>query len=358
MRACIVKPNAAACSAAAALALMLIGGCATNRPTTASVGLVAMRYDVAPARMNLSDEQSLDAARRDFAAIRRLGFETALLQHVPDEDRMPLLDAAVESGLRLAVPDRGIDFFVTTGVGDADSLVRDAAASPAVSHPAFAALALRSGHVERACRRLETVRRLLSAKGLPTVIADSARHCEGVSAPAVVSTAPLWAGPPGEASARLLDAYVRELREGRTGGLIVDRFARLPGDPPGVASADSQAGHRAALTALLARSQQWGPLLAGSEVRTMASVEAAAPGSTTLFLRGPRRYVLIHNEANDRFVRKDVALPTVLAERPVVRAVEVVPAGQPGAIVSAPPGKPVVIAIELRPQDAVLYELF
>jgi len=344
--------------------MLLAVGCVAAPKPGAGPFVLALRYDVEPVRIGLSEGAHLETAREHFTKIAELGFDTAVLQHVADEDRTSLLDLAAECGLRLAVPDRRIDYFVKTGVWASTPMLSAtelaARVGPPASHPAFAALVLQGAGGDGSRSRAARVRELLDAQGVPVLCLGETQP--GASLPAIVNTAGLWDGPPSEAAGRLLAQYFDGLGHGRTGGVIVDRFARLPGDAPGVQnpSAELLAGHRAALAELAARARRWGPLLVGAETSDVPLPDdLSAEVRLTVLHRGQRRYLLVANGAGATFLRQVVRLPATMAGATVARAVEVPSTAERGAgRVMHAVGRDLSLPIDLRPRDAALFELF
>ena len=285
-----------------------------------------------------------------------------MLFHAEGRDRGALLDLAGEVGLRAAVPDRTFERFVVTGewptgcrsVGDLTSNPPD----PIVHHPAFHSYVVECGRGRSARERSRRLRLELFRKGTPYLSLEG----EEETRPAVIDSRTVREGPPGAAIERLLTQYHEALCAGQTGGVIVDRFMRVPGDPPGLTSPDDPLlpAHTAAIAELVQRARCWGPRLRGLSA---APLDAVATGSSrltsTAFGHGARRHVLVFNRSADRFAREEVRLPASVLGASVQRAVEVPPSSARGAgrVVQAQRGQ-LTLPVELRPGDATLFEVF
>ena len=341
---------------------LLAGGCANAPKARSTDYLIALRYDVEPRLIGGNLSQKVSAVRSDFKTVSDLGFNGVVLFHAEDRDRGALLDLAGEVGLRAAVPDRRFERFVVTGewptgcrsVGDLTSNPPD----PIVHHPAFHSYVVECGRGRSARERSRRLRLELLRKGTPYLSLEG----EEETRPAVIDSRTVRDGPPGAAIERLLTQYHEALCAGQTGGVIVDRFMRVPGDPPGLTSPDDPLlpAHTAAIAELVQRARCWGPRLRGLSA---APLDAAATGSsrltTTVFGHGARRHVLVFNRSADRFAREEVRLPASVLGASVQRAVEVPPSSARGAgrVVQAQRGQ-LTLPVELRPGDAALFEVF
>jgi len=179
---------------------------------------------------------------------------------------------------------------------------------------------------------------------------------------AVVTTtgdAPQVDGSPIE---RWLAQYHRELLLGKTGGIVVDRYRRLPGDPPGLASNDTPmpTAKAAALRTLVTRVRRWAPHVHRTTVQPVdAVVSADADLRVVILVRGERRHLLIFNPSGDQYVRGDVSLPGSIEGEALTRAVEVPSSDTKptGRVFYRVRGR-IVLDIALRPGDAALFEVF
>ena len=239
-------------------------------------------------------------------------------------------------------------------VGDLTSNPPD----PIVHHPAFHSYVVESGRGRAAQERSRRLRLEQFRKGTPYLSLENDERAKL----AVIDARAVRDGPPGSAVERLLTQYHEALCAGQTGGVIVDRFSRLPGDPPGLTSPDEPLlpAHHTAIAELVQRARCWGPRLRGLPA---APLDPAATGSsrltTTAFGHGARRYVLVFNRSADQFVREEVRLPASVLGASVLRAVEVPPSTARGAgrVIQAQRGQ-LTLPIELRPSDAALFEIF
>lgn len=179
---------------------------------------------------------------------------------------------------------------------------------------------------------------------------------QSTGALAVIDVGLVWSGPPSTAGQRLLHAYHRELLSGRTDGILLDRFARLPQDP----TAENELGPRAAVAELLARAKRWGPHLVGARFEAREVVETST-GSVDLvrLSRGRRRFLFLANPSEDRFIRGEATLGLEPRMRSIQRLVELLTSGtQPAGQVLRASGGAVRVPLSLAPGDALLFELF
>lgn len=341
---------------------LLCGGCASIPEAGRTDFWIAARYDVEPKLIEGGLSPNENAIRNDFKAIAELGFGGVVLHHVEDGDRRTLLDLAAEAGLKAAVPDRKFDRFVVTGrlppsCREEDDLFREAP-DEVIRHPAFNGYVVEDGRGPAARERSRKLRAQLTRRGaigsLPGVYDDAP--------PAIIHAEAVRQDPPGTAIERLLAEYHTALSEGRTGGVIVDRFARLPGDPPGLTSPDDPLlpAYSSAVAALIQRARCWGPRLNGLPAAALDIEETKSSSlAVTALSRDARRYLLLFNTSKDRFARSEVRLPATILDRTVLRAVEVPPSTDRGAgrVIHSQHGQ-LIFPIELRPGDAMLFELF
>jgi hypothetical protein len=296
----------------------------------------------------------------DFKAIAGLGFSGVVLYHVEDGDRRTLLELADEVGLKAAIPDRKFDRFVVTGelppqFRDKNDLLRGAP-DEIVQHSAFHGFVIEGGRGTAARERSRKLCAQLFRHGVPSISLG-----DNDSALAVIDAQAVREGPPGTALERLLANYHAALCAGQTGGVIVDRFIRLPGDPPGLTSPDEPLlpAHSSAIAALIQRARCWGPRLSALPTSSLISATDSSWLTVTLFGQAARRYVLIFNTSEERFAREEVRLPASILNRSALRAVEVPPSTERGAgrVFHAQRGQ-LSLPVELRPGDAVLFEVF
>jgi len=162
---------------------------------------------------------------------------------------------------------------------------------------------------------------------------------------------------------QILMQFHAGLAAGLTSGLVIDDRRALPGEPPGLfdSSVPLTAAKSAALRAVMTRALRWGRRLFGAAARPMGSALPDGEGAVTLTLltQGKRQYALVVNTSREAFFRGDVSVPQPLEGVTFRRAVEV-PASAAqlaGRVVDAREGK-LPLAVDLRPGDAALFELF
>jgi len=358
--------------------VLLSGGCANTPEARPDRYWIAARYDVEPRLIGGDLAHNANVIGEDFKAIADLGFSGVVLRHVEDGDRGALLALADEVGLKAAIPDRRFDRFVITGglppqCRDEKDLLREAVrirSSPncssadrrirlteSVHHSAFQGYVVESGRGSAARERSRRLRAQLVRHGVPSISLGD--HDD---APwAVIDARAVRDGPPGTAVERLLAEYHAALCAGQTGGVIVDRFMRLPGDPPGLISPDEPPlpAYSSAIAALILRARCWGPRLSALPARSLLPATDSSWLAATTFGRGARRYVLIFNTSTERFAREEVRLPELVLDQAVLRAVEVPPSTDRGAgrVIHAQRGQ-LTLPTELRPGDAQLFEIF
>lgn len=324
-----------------------------------------MRYDVEPVRAAHETDRAWETIDRDFEVIAGDDIGEVLLVHVDDPDRVRLLDIANVYGLRVSLPDRRVQSYVTTGrfPNGCRSLraLLDGISTSVLRHPAMRAFAITAMN-ERAIGRLDRVRAALA--GRTEVLNVDPENDSGGPGAAMsrvhVSSLDATAG---EASADpLLAGFHAGLIAGRTGGLLIDRYRRVAGDPPGVVRGRDAFGPSVAtsLRAVVTRARRWGDKLAGARPTPVSS---EGPGhrqgaKLTTFVRGKRRFLLVFN-AGAGYLRDEATITRDLVGAPIKRGVEIPPTSVAGAgkVRDARNGR-LTIPVNLRPGDAVLYELF
>ena len=345
------------------LAVIAIGGCAAHRSSVSEPGfLLAVRYDVQPVIVELGPSTGRSMVQRDFEAAAGMGFDTVVAFFLDPVDAGIVAAAARSARLEVVWTQQ-------------DMMRLGRMASPLASRPKWAAL------LEQA--RQETIDRY---GGLGLFVPDGGEdaqgaltqgdvHAEGLQlftefadAPvgrrrglAVVNLADCEADESRFLESWLLQ-YHRAMSVGNTWGLLVDRFRRLPGEGFAITATTGPeaVSPRAGLKALLNRARRWGPLLCGATAAPLAPETVLPPDvKGTSLIRGPRRIVLLFNSSVGRYARGEARLSGPIAGRPVERLVEV-PASDErpaGEVLHAADGV-VVVPIDLRPGDGLLYEVF
>jgi hypothetical protein len=165
-----------------------------------------------------------------------------------------------------------------------------------------------------------------------------------------------------EAARAWLGLYHAGLCAGGTDGLVLDAYAEVPGRDRGLVDphAELTLARSAAVKRILGRARKWGPLLRGARPTDVHDVECpSADADVTLFVRGPRRFILVRNRSTDRFVRTTVQVPRPTGGAEGERAVEV--AAEPGmvggAVFPIRKGK-IALDVDLAPGNASLFEVF
>jgi hypothetical protein len=337
-------------------------GCETAPRTGVDRYLVAVRYDVEPVLTEHGYERGMETVRRDLAAAAELGFNSVLFRHAGDGDLGTLLDSAAELGLNVALTPRACTYFVRTGAGGrgASAQVAREFSDSIAAHPAFAALVVDGGESDDTKRRGEWLAEAFERRGIPCVVGGPREGKGGLNTLRV----PGGEGDGGRSSMeQILVQFHAGLAAGLTSGLVIDDRHALPGEPPGLfdSSVPLTAGKSAALRAVMTRAMRWGRRLFGAAARPVGSAWPNGEGTVTLTLltQGNRRHALVVNTSREAFFRGDVSVPQPLDSVNFRRAVEV-PASAAqlaGRVLDAREGK-LPLAVDLRPGDAALFELF
>ena len=352
-------------------ALLAVSGCAVTPPTPPPRYLLALRYDLGAGLR----EQGRATFRQDLSTLAELGFPTVVLTNTPDAERGALLDAAQEAGLRAVVGAATVQAQLEPGAETGWTLRQELLrAWPAKlhDHPAWeAALIDARGSSARYLRavkwkqhpvpfRIVCLGPNVSARDEPGILTIHAAHLDPEQEASLTQQA-LW-------------RYHTGLRMGRTGGLLFDRYR----DPAGDSSDAYETPEpltptlSTAVQTLAERAGRWGPKLFAARARAVSVPYEAYRGAGgarrtarygdlafTEFVRGRRRYLMVFNRALDQHVRGPCVLSALIDEQEVRRAVEIPGSSVrvAGEVVQARAGK-LTLQLELRPGDAVLYELF
>lgn len=350
------------------LTLTLVApGCATVPAAIEPPYLIAARYDVEPGLVGVEEHSAEALIRRDFQTIADLGFNAVVLRHVQDRDRPGLMDLAEGADLKVVVSDRRWRRFVLTGVLPEDcrgaSQIADNLPRRLMNHPALAALLVDPGRTRHATERATEIASSLRNRGATCVLRDSPWLRQESQVLATIDT-----GDAGDSSqeAPPLELWLAQfhdgLSRGRTAGLVVDRFRPVPGDPAAPVSFDRvlSPADATAIEALLTRARNWGPRLRGFRAQPIAAaITGGLDVRVTALIRARRRYVLVSNPTEDRYARGELTFPDSIGGAAVSRLVEVSSATDrgPGRVVNAARGH-VTFSVELRPGDAILFEIF
>ncbi len=348
---------------------LAIAGCAAAPKAATHRYILAVRYDVEPVLVGRDRHEALDLVRDDFNTIAKLGFTSALLWHVDPLDRGELLELAGDAGITIFMPGPDAGFVrceYSRGPLDPGTVIGTVVGEPPrwCKHPAFAGLVSGQAFGADPAGRPRTLSLAVDANRIPWVRRLGGSGGDGFPGWELTTIDTAGLQPDNEAS--LLQGYLARFHTGlaarRTAGLIVDRYRRTAGDPPGLTAAGQRftPTESAAIKQLLIRARQWGPRL-----RELAARPLAVPGGgqadlkVTALTGQRRRYVLVFNSSADRYRRGEVRLPESIGKAPVVRAVEVPPsAGSPLGRVLDGQGGPITLPVTLRPGDAILFEVF
>jgi hypothetical protein len=367
-------------------ALVLAAGGCTAAPSTQVPYPVGILYGVEPAAALGSDDLQR-CMERDFASLRKLGFDTVFIQHAEDRDRRRIVEAAARHDLAVGLPSRDVVYYVRTGrlpqgcssvealaasLPRADGQSSTLAVLGEVTDEATGARIRRIGEARRARAADAVTFALVSAPGI-----EASKLRREVS---LLGRTPEMAGAdsagdvmilqcvdskyesPARSGSNWLAKYHAGLAAGLTGGLVLDRFRVVPGqwralvegkEPPNVQRS-------AAVRRISSRAKSWGAKLRRSRPQVIDPLgPASARLKVALFAGAKRRFVLVHNTSTGAFIHQPVSLPVVLAAEPVTRAVLVPPEAHviAGEVVR-PRGDRLTLPLDLAPGDACLWEIF
>ncbi|MBU0719395.1 MAG: hypothetical protein KJ749_14200, partial [Planctomycetes bacterium] len=238
-------------------------GCATTPAMVASApNLVAVRYDVE--LETLTGLYDAEAMKRDFARIAELGFNTIAFYHVDDRERHTVVSGAEDAGLRVLVQPPNFRRYVSAGVlprgcPDVQSLV-DAGIARSPGGPGSWTPLVDSSGVGRAGERGRRLASALVSRGHPFVMVGGPDGSDGHQSLAVVDLGVGVDESDGAPLERWLAAYHRGLLQGKTGGVLFDRYRFPGGGSAGLGPRDASldAAQAAALGDLLWRVRVWG----------------------------------------------------------------------------------------------------
>ncbi len=342
-------------------------GCSpTTRPVLRTTYLVAARYDVEPLIVDLGRHGAMDTVQHDFQRLAQLGFDGVVLRHLDEADRSAILNTANETGLRVAIPDRRLDFYTTAGtlpVGfrSESDLVRTVA-NDLAGRPGVAAIVIHRPPDPKATRRETSLRRRLGTRGVASVSTGGSDADPTPASLITLDVATIESAGQSSVLESWLARYHEGLLDGRTAGLVMDRSRRPPGDPRGLIDPTRALGpaNLTAVKQITRRAKRWGACLNRAVATPIRDAAWTVKDLATVALtRGQRRFVLIFNRSAKRFARGEVTLPESVAGRAVTRAVEVPPTTtSPAGHVSEPAQGRITLPVALRPGDAALFEIF
>lgn len=355
---------------AGAAALLGVAGCvAPSRVNAPRSYVVAARYE--PPRAARPDVDWRQAVGADLRQIGSLGFDAVVVEVVDETTRSEILAAAGNAQLRVYLTDADLHYYLLTGRVRNASTTRDLVRrkAGAAEAPNFAGLAILDGYPRDRVGELAAV---MTELGVDYLVPGQGRYETGGGAQVAWLDAVGLKNPAVSPLERLLLEYHRELLAGWTDGLVV---AFHPGamterrptpELEGTTVAEEfapqpSAGPRAqffAVESLLRRARAWGPMICGARVEGVAMASPYRGLSAGLLTRDQRSYLLILNPSSEP-VRGQAELAAGLGGRRMARAVEVpAGAGNVAGKVATPRGDELGISLDLRPGDAVLYELF
>ncbi len=349
---------AVATSLCAGFALCGVGCAVVNRPKAAPYW-IAVRYDVEPLFATMETDEAIATIREDFQEVARIGFNAVFLRHLADDDADRMFELARESELRVVLQNRNFDRYVSAGwlppgVQDVGQLP-SSLPRKLLSHEVVTTLGVMLPEGRAPAERYRRLASSLKRSGVPCLTLGGA----GGIVPVDASDDGHQDSSPTE---RWLDAFHQGIIHGSTRGLVLNRYRRLPGDPPGLS--DTTGPHAtarmAALREIIDRARRWGRLINGFDVRDVSRSRAGGVDTILAVLsKGRRRFVMVYNPSAEAFARGRIVLPEHLDGAPATRAVEVPPtASTPAGRVVTGSAAGIAVPVSLRPGDAVLYEVF
>ncbi len=202
--------------------LLSQGGCAIQQKSAPqNEYILAARYDLGTKRAAIGSGP-VSRFQQDLQRFRSLGFNTVLFDYLEDAQRLELLNAAKQSGLRAYITDRDLHYYLLTGkfrgADTLEALVR-AKLQPIASHPGFSGFAILSGYPKE---RAVTALAVLKSAGIDCLLPGQS----GYQTNRGTVVAWLDANDPGNPNVsqieRLLLELNGELYAGWNDGLVID----------------------------------------------------------------------------------------------------------------------------------------
>jgi hypothetical protein len=301
----------------------------------------------------------------DLRAIADLGFSHVVVAHEESPGRSWFIDQASDAGLSVVAIAQPLDVFIRTGAEPTGGegvhawVQRQLASADGQTR---CGVLIDGGRTDAAVKRAEMVADSLASAGLGYAaiggMVPSARLVSVAVIDVAGSDVAVGRSPLGNWSAE----YHSALAEGRTAGLILNRWRRLSNGDLGLFSDEEwlSPATEAAVRLLVLRARSWGPHLHGLHATSLQLQSFGSEGLRGVLFSGDhRRLVMVFNPSTEAFARGEIQMPSVVGDASAVRAVEIPPASRqrPGQIIAAAGGR-IVIPISLKPGDAVLFELF
>lgn len=319
--------------------LFLVVGCTSrqavdgkkwySQPTayTQSAPILAIRYDAPSPHSSQDRENKLRDFQHDFTRIKNLGFHTVYFGYVPDEKQSQIKEIASQADLC-------IDFGYPQSVGEVSSASAVVYGSSAHTSEARMRRSNRqtTNHTHRKYRSL-----------------------------AVIDLQRIDSDPHYSSQAQLLAQYHRSLVAGKTNGIVVGPFRQTLESSTSLMKLDEplNASDRTAMAGLVERVSIWGAHLYGLYSRPLQPTPPRETVDIRVFFRGRRQYLFFFNHQTKRYARERFVIDKTDFVHPPQRAVELSTTSKKilGDVVHSRDGV-FTFSIELRPGDAVLYELF
>lgn len=305
--------------------------------------VIAVRYHVPlfyvahERKHDSGGESDLHDIRDDFNVIKNLGFHTVLIHHTANEKHSPIEKIARQTGLNLdfvsrRVVDQPANNFNQSNQKDYGKVTDHANWLGSSTHTSEPVLRQSIGQTTNF-----TVKNHGSLAFIDMQKRDSDLH---------YST-----------STQILSQYHRSLMAGNVDGIVVENVPGLHSSPG--FDEPLQASDRTAISGLISRAKIWGDALYGLYARPLQPTQPREDVDVTVFFRGRRQYLCIFNRQTSRYARGRVVFDMNDFVYPPERAVEIPATHEKllGRVVHSREGT-LSFSIELRPGDAVLYELF
>ncbi len=292
-----------------------------------SAPILAIRYNAPSPHSLQNGENKLRDFQHDFTLIKNLGFQTVYFGYVPDNKQSQIKKIASQTDLH-------IDFGYPQSVGEVSS--------------ASAVLYGSSAHTSEAhMRRSNRLTTNHTNKKYRTL--------------AVIDLQRIDSDPHYSSQAQLLAQYHHSLVTGKTNGIVVGPFHQTLESSTSLMKLDEplNASDRTAMAGLVERVKIWGAHLYGMYSRPLQPTPPRETVDITVFFRGHRQYLFFFNRQTKRYARERVVIAKTDFVHPPQRAVELSTTSKKilGDVVHSRDGV-FTFSIELRPGDAVLYELF
>jgi len=321
------------------------GKSTTKRPQRQATVVVAVQY--IPPGSNAHDDQAhadfeIGKIREDFNHIKKLGFDTVLMNRKSEDIQSQIASVAVQNGLNID--------FNSDGTMNQSTII--------AKRNTLMANREHNNTSTKGILGSSTAIRANESGQTPSWYTNHTVYDHHTLA--MIDLQLIDSDPHYSASAQIQAQYHRSLSAGKTRGIVVRPFR------PDTASATSllrldqplNPSDQTAITELMDRVKLWGTAISGMYARPLQPIQSRKDVDVTVFFRGRRQYLMIFNPHTNRYARGRVGVdPSDFVHTPH-RAVELSARKNVlGNVAHARDGV-FTFSIELRPGDAVLYEMF